>query len=217
MSTHDHDHWIDEEFPIAGPAPTFATLLRGLADALERALGRVPTPSLNNRALVFAFDILANEFDKEKNPAEFGVRHVRIAVEAYLQALGSAPREPDETGWVIERGSPPVYWGGLYSAPYLESCWSTLHQDAVRFARHQDAYIVAHWLGVKDTSRIVEHRWMVVGSAPRGTGEHTKEQLSQAKELLTAWVDNYPNISDEEGPYLLRDTKRWLELNDKTT
>ena len=45
-----------------------------------------------------------------------------------------------------------------------------------------------------------------------------KERLDQAKELLTAWADNYPNISDEEGPYLLRDTKRWLDiLNDKTT
>jgi len=136
--------------------------------------GDAPRAEPSTKAVQAAYDAIPWR-QQESGPFKvprllFG--HVEAALRAaYAVDRASAPdwlrtAASDETGWVIERGSPPVYWGGLYSAPYLESCWSTMHQDAVRFARYQDAYMVAHWLGVKDTSRVVEHRWAALGSAP---------------------------------------------------
>ncbi len=63
----------------------------------------------------------------------------------------------DETGWVIECGTEPQYWTGR--GP---DTWSRKHEDAIRFARRDDAEIVRSWI-VKPGgpyARAVQHGWV---------------------------------------------------------
>lgn len=46
-------------------------------------------PTVENRALCAAFEALADAFDQERNPAEFTMYHLRLAVAAYLRAAES--------------------------------------------------------------------------------------------------------------------------------
>ena len=65
-----------------------------------------------------------------------------------------------EFAWVIESGAnPPEYWNGR---ALDRSAFTSRHDEAVRFARREDAEVVRCWL-VKggEYCRAVEHGWMV--------------------------------------------------------
>lgn len=63
-----------------------------------------------------------------------------------------------EFGWVIERyyGDTLQYWGGW---PELATSWSSSPNDAIRFARKQDADCILNRL-CGGLGRAVEHGWM---------------------------------------------------------
>lgn len=71
-----------------------------------------------------------------------------------------------ENGWLIERGdsevSRPLYWMGTATGDNA-TAWTFDPNNCVRFAREQDAAVVAHNLmGRGDTRiqcRIKEHGW----------------------------------------------------------
>lgn len=65
----------------------------------------------------------------------------------------------DELGWVIERYFHSVvhYWGGRATD---RAGWSANNQDAIRFARADDAANVLGWLLGGD-GRVTQHAWVV--------------------------------------------------------
>ena len=69
------------------------------------------------------------------------------------------PKEPDdETGWVIE-ASGPKYWNGHGIGV---ECFTDKHEDAMRFARHQDGEVVRCRLLEKLYPLLTtrEHKWL---------------------------------------------------------
>ena len=64
----------------------------------------------------------------------------------------------DEIGWLVEQyeGGPTLYWGfdGF-------NVWTKDPNQAVRFARKQDAEMAARLLGSEGRHRVVEHRWSI--------------------------------------------------------
>lgn len=64
-----------------------------------------------------------------------------------------------EFAWVIELGSSPVSEPEYY-APQLPKSWTKDHNLACRFARKQDAEVIADAYGISDEPiRICEHGW----------------------------------------------------------
>lgn len=61
-----------------------------------------------------------------------------------------------QSGWVIERyiNSELFYWEGRSTDRH----WSRDHNDAIRFARAQDAGIILAWL-LDGQGRAAEHVW----------------------------------------------------------
>jgi len=74
------------------------------------------------------------------------------AADAYAARLASS----DETGWLIEgawsSSATPDYWVG-------SSVWSSNHNEALRFARRQDAQQAADLMCAGLNVRLCEHRW----------------------------------------------------------
>lgn len=42
------------------------------------------------------------------------------------------------------------------------------------------------------------------------TSDHEEQRAPDVRAMLQAWADNFPNLGDDVGPLLLRDTLRWL-------
>lgn len=70
-----------------------------------------------------------------------------------------------ETGWLIERGNaqhqdPPLWWAGSRSMTE----WTTDSNQAIRFARAEDAKLVGDMIGMRLGTyqtmwTVVEHQW----------------------------------------------------------
>lgn len=71
----------------------------------------------------------------------------------------------DELGWLIEDGaSPPRYWNGHYVD---ERGFTGQQDEAVRFARFQDAETVRCWLVERGSyCKSVQHGWTVLPDPP---------------------------------------------------
>jgi hypothetical protein len=67
----------------------------------------------------------------------------------------------EETGYVIEKHINSVlhYWDGHYVKVSESKGWSPKHEDAIRFARFEDASIVLAWL-LGGEGNVVSHLWM---------------------------------------------------------
>ena len=68
----------------------------------------------------------------------------------------------DQVGWVIERysGDTLHYWDGRGLADYPRpGGFSRKHEDAIRFARKEDAEAILFRL-LDGNGRAVEHMWM---------------------------------------------------------
>lgn len=64
-----------------------------------------------------------------------------------------------ETGWLIEHEDEPM-WLTLQPAEAAWTvCWSKDSQDALRFARRQDAELYCATFLDESPVRITEHRW----------------------------------------------------------
>jgi hypothetical protein len=65
-----------------------------------------------------------------------------------------------ETGWLLERGSPPLYLCVSFCTRRL--AWSYSHEDALRFTRKQDAEamicVAPSWADAPPV-RAAEHVW----------------------------------------------------------
>jgi hypothetical protein len=59
-----------------------------------------------------------------------------------------------ETGWVLEASHEPLYWTGR--GPHG---FSRKPEDAIRFARREDAEIAKFWLCKNFALRSVQHSW----------------------------------------------------------
>jgi hypothetical protein len=71
----------------------------------------------------------------------------------------------EKNGWLIERwyGDVLHYWNagncGGRNDGTVESMFTPTHEDAVRFARKQDAEVILYRL-LRGEGRVVEHIWM---------------------------------------------------------
>lgn len=63
----------------------------------------------------------------------------------------------DKLGWVIEAGNEPRYWTGRGAHDFSE--W---HEDAIRFARREDAEKAKQWICRNHALKVVEHLWVDV-------------------------------------------------------
>jgi len=82
-----------------------------------------------------------------------------------------------ESAWLIERyhNSDIEYWNGRGTEkPYggQQYPWVRGANDALRFARYEDAAIVLSWL-LDARGRVAEHVWM--GTDPSATTEKTND------------------------------------------
>lgn len=88
------------------------------------------------------------------------IAEVNALCDMALDALRSEkPAIPEESGWVIERGSTsaPEYWTGWSG----KRAWESDNSAAIRFARRQDATNVLCFLMPNEVAnvRICEHIW----------------------------------------------------------
>lgn len=101
----------------------------------------VAWPVADRRALLAYVDELRSRLADQKGAAD-----------AYAARLASS----DETGWLIEgawsSSATPDYWVG-------SSVWSSNHNEALRFARRQDAQQAADLMCAGLNVRLCEHRW----------------------------------------------------------
>lgn len=116
---------------------------------------------------------------------------------ALIEELEGKANRQDETGWLIEHPTEPVWWSGfpISTAPEF---WTSDSSKAVRFPRREDAETLAHF-DFDGECRVTEHIW---ADTPRERLERRLAQhVKDAAERVGARVaEAVAEIKERAGP-----------------